>query len=629
MQMLQRRYAKLVLVLIAVGAFSHATSRPLDIVYSHGISYIEPLKYPSDFTHFEYVNPNAPKGGYLRTPNLGNWDNFNEIPERGRAVLATRMADNRALIYDRLMEHALDEFEAHYGRLAEGIWVADDYSQFAFKLRDNAVWHDGRPITVEDVIFTFMTMKDVGGAGVRSTLWELDRVEKIGEREVLFTTKSGTKNNPDLAVAVGRYSIMPKHFWATRDITKTTIEPPLGSGPYRIESYEIGRNIVLKLDPNYWGRDIPVNKGRYNFDRVKWDYFRDDFVVFEALKGGIINISHESEAKNWATAYTFPAFNEGYVKRELVQLSKPWGLWYPVTWNMNSPKFKDIRVREALWLLSEFNYYNRVLMFDFFNYAKSYFYGSKMASSGLPSPKELELLTPWRGQIPDRVFTHEWVGNETSGYGFDRDNVKRSLELFEEAGWEIIDGVMTNVETGEPFTIEFVFHLARQLRQETPFIGMLNMIGIETTARTVEYSNWLYRMRSGSFEATALRFLPTNMPGVMLRNNLSSASARSTGGQNWGRIQNPAIDALIEHVMAARSAEDFYAAVHALDRILLWSFYRIPSMGVPGFRMVYWDNFGKPDYDKPLYIAAWLDTWWWDEAKAERVRLGMPELAGK
>ena len=596
-----------------------------EIVYSHGFSYVVPMKYPPDFTHFEYVNPNAPKVGLIRANNRGVWDSFNDILDKGRAVLPYRRVDYRVLVYDRLLEQANDEFESYYGRLAEGIWIADDYRQFAFKLRDNAYWHDGKPVTAEDVIFTFLTMKEVGGAGVRSELYELDTVEKIGEHEVLFSVKPNTPGHLDLVAVVGRFSVLPKHYWETRDITKTTIEPPLGSGPYRIESYDLGRNIVMKLDPNYWGKDLPVNKGRYNFDRVRYDYFRDQTVMFEAFRGGTVDVHVEIEAKNWMTSYNFPAVTDGYVKRNLFELSRG-GLWDPVLWNLTRSKFQDIRVREALWFLSDFRYTNRVLEFGFFDYATSYFHKTPMASSGLPSAKELELLEPWRGQIPDRIFTEEWLGNETSGYGVDRDNVRRSLELFKAAGWEIVDGVMTNVDTGEPFTIDFVFNSPYPPRQQSRFVGMLNMVGIETTGGAVEYSNWLYRLRNAVFDATTLNFRAPNMPGGWLRNWLGSAAARSNGSMNFGRVQNPAIDAMIEHVLAARTPEDFFAAIHALDRILLWNYYRIPGSGYPAHRLAHSDKFGSPGYDKPFRWAPWLDTWWWDQEKAEHVRRGIAEL---
>lgn len=597
--------------------------------YSHGYSYIEPLKYSADFTHYEYVNPDAPKGGTVRAPESGTFDSFNGILDIGRVEGRSYRLGETVLLYDRLLEQAIDEPASYYGRLASGIWVADDYKQFAFKLRENAYWHDGTPLTVEDVIFTFQTMKEGGAAGVRSALLELDTIERISENEVLFTIKPGAVGNPDLLIVIAGYSILPKHYWATRDISKTTIEAPLGSGPYRIKNIDLGRNVTYERVKDYWAADIPVNKGRYNFDLVKYDYFRDESVQLEALKGDVVDVRQETVSKNWVTGYGFPAVQAGYLKKELLDLARPWGLWAPVHWNVEKEKFQDVRVREALWLMSEFRWTNRVLMYGFYKYAKSYFYNSPMASSGLPSEKELALLEPWRGQIPERVFTEEWVGNETSGFGYDRDNVKRALELLQEAGLELRDGVMVNLETGEPFTIDFIFASPFTLRQETPLMRMLNMIGIATTARTLEVSNWLYRMRHGLFDATGRSFEPPNTPGIMLRNQVGSASAMSEGGQNWAGIRNPAVDAMVEHVMAARKPEDFYAATQALDRILLWNFYYVPGLGSPGYRLVYWDKFGQPEHTVRLRLQAWLDTWWWDESKAERVRVGMAELTGK
>ena len=599
------------------------------IRFSHGTANLQPLKYPPDFTHFAWVNPEAPKGGTIRAAEMGTFDSFNGILDKGRVAAGTARSGLHALIYASLLEQAHDESAAFYGRLAEGIWVAEDYRRFAIRLRDAAHWHDGKPVTVEDVIWTFDTLREKGAAGVRTALRELGSVEQIGPREILFATREGAQSNPDLVYVVGSYSILPKHYWADRDVTKTTVQPPLGSGPYRIGEYSIGRNLVLERVEDYWGQDLPVMRGRFNFDEIKFDYFRDESVMLESQKGDVIDVRTETVSKNWMTAYTFPAVKAGYFKRELVDISRPWGLWAPVIWNLDINKFQDIRVREALWLMSEFRWTNRVLMYGFYNYAKSYFYNSPMASEGMPSAKELELLEPWRGQIPDRVFTEEWTGNETSGYGFSRDNAKRALALFSEAGWEIQNGVMTNIETREPFEIDFIFGSPFGLRQELPFMAWLNRIGIHTTARAMETSNWLYRMRNGKFDASQMGFTASNVPGIMLRNRLSTSAADSDGGQNWGNIRNPAVDAMIEHVMAARDIDDFYSATRALDRILLWSHYYVPGLGAPGYRLVYWDRFGQPENPPRLLRPAWLDTWWWDEAKARRVAEGMAALPGK
>ena len=624
------RHTSAALLLLGVASLAIAPAVIADTYeFRHGTSYLQPLRYGPDFEHFDWANPNAPKGGTIRAAEMGTFDSFNGILDKGRVAAGVTRGGLHALIYDSLLEQAQDEPAAYYSRLAEGIWVADDYRRFAIRLRKDARWHDGTPLTVDDVIFTFETLRDKGAAGVRTALRELGTIEQIGPREVLFATREGALSNPDLVYVVGGYSVLPKHYWKDRDITKTTVEPPLGSGPYRVGEYSLGRNLTLERVPDYWGAELPVNVGRYNFDRIKFDYFRDESVMLESQKGDVIDVRTETVSKNWMTAYGFPAVRAGHFKRELVDLSRPWGLWAPVIWNLDVDKFKDIRVREALWLMSEFRWTNRVLMYGFYNYAKSYFYNSPMASSGIPSEKELELLEPWRGKIPDRVFTHEWVGNETEGFGYNRENVKRALALMKEAGWEIRDGVMTNVETGQPFEIDFIFGSPFGLRQELPFMAWLNRIGIETSARAMETSNWLYRTRNGKFDATHMGFTASNVPGIMLRNRLGTSAADSDGGQNWGNIRNPAVDAMIEHVMAARNIDDFYAATRALDRILLWSFYYVPGLAAPGYRLVYWNRFGQPDDPPRLLRPAWLDTWWWDEEKAGVVAEGMAELTGK
>ncbi|MBD3648406.1 MAG: ABC transporter substrate-binding protein, partial [Pseudomonadales bacterium] len=613
---------KLQYLLLCLSAVFFSTVQGATYDYAHGISYLEPLKYPADFTHFKYVNSDAPKGGLLRAGEMGTYDSFNNILDKGRVAAGVDFLGTRQLLYDRLLEEAKDEPASYYGRLASGVWVADDLKQFAFRIRDGARWHDGEPLTIEDVIWTFRTFKEVGSAGIRTALRDLESIEKIGADEVLFTTRASAEGNHNLLFAVGSFPILPKHYWESRDITSTTLDPPLGSGPYRFGKVDIGRYVFLERVKDYWGRDLPVNRGRYNYDTIKVDYFRDENIMVEALKGDVIDVRSETVSKIWVKGYDFPPLHRGYFKKELVKLSRPWGLWWPVLWNLDRKRFQDVRVREALWLLSPFHWTNRVLMHNFYDYAKSFFYNSKMASSGLPSQAELELLEPWRGKIPDRVFTHEWKGIQSDGYGYDRENLKRSLELFAEAGWQVRDGVLTNVETGEPFTVDFVFVSPYALRQEGPLIANMNLVGIETTARAPEISNWLYRMREGKFDGGVYAFIPSYTPGLMLRNRLSSASAESPAGQNWGNIRDPAVDAMIEHILAARTPEDFYAATRALDRILLWNFYYIPGLGVPGYRLVHWDRFGIPENRPPLQDPVWYDTWWYDEEKANRVEQG-------
>ena len=610
--------------LMAIHAFGAAIQPPCaNPEYGHGISYVLPLRYAADFQHFRYANPEAPKGGGIRVPQMGTFDNYNAIVEIGR--LAAGYGAMGSLVYDRLLEDSIDEPASAYVRLADGVAVEQDYRWTAFRLREDARWHDGHPITVDDVLFTFDAIREHGSVALRTALAELAEIVPIGARELCFVTRAGTEPNPILPFIYGRIAILPKHYWQGRDIAKTTTEPPPGSGPYRLRRAEFGRSLVYERVPDYWGRDIPVNNGRYNFDSVKFDYFRDENVMLQANKGDVVDVREESISKNWATQYDFPAAELGLFRAELRQVTRIWGLWWPTFWNLDRARFRDIRVREALWLLRDFDFINRVYFYSFYNHGVSFFQNSAMAHDGLPSAKELALLEPWRGQIPERVFTQPFRQPPNDGYGINRDHVKRALELFEAAGWQIVDGVMRNQKTGEPFTIDFIFVSPFGIRSNTPYMAQLNRLGIATTARAPEVSNWLYRSRTGRFDANGVNYDPSHMPGLQLRNRFGSASAQVDYGQNWPGIESPAVDALIEAVNRARSAEDLYAATRALDRVLLWSFYFIPGPSAPGMRLAFWDRFGEVGSEGLAHVP-YIDAWWWDEAKAARVAAGIAAL---
>ncbi len=612
--------------LIAVCASAAIAQPPCaDPEYRHGISYVLPLRYQADFGHFAYANPQAPKGGSIRVPQMGTFDNYNAIVEIGR--IAAGYGAMGSLVYDRLLEDSIDEPASAYVRLAAGVAVEQDYRWTAFRLRSDGRWHDGQPITVDDVLFTFDAIREHGSVALRTALADLAEIVVVGTNELCFVTRAGAQPNPILPFIYGRIAILPKHYWQGRDITKTTTEPPPGSGPYRLRRAEFGRSLIYERVPDYWGQDIPVNKGRYNFDSVKFDYFRDENVMLEANKGDVVDVREESISKNWATQYDFPAVQRGLFKAELRQVTRIWGLWWPTFWNLDRKRFQDIRVREALWLLRDFDFINRVYFYNFYNHGVSFFQNSAMAHSGLPSARELALLEPWRGQIPDRVFTQPFQQPPNDGYGINRDNIKRALELFDEAGWHIVDGVMRNKKTGEPFTIDFIFVSPFGIRSNTPYMGQLNRLGIATTARAPEVSNWLYRSRTGRFDANGVNYDPTHMPGLQLRNRFGSASAQVDYGQNWPGIENAAIDALIEAVNRARSADDLYAATRALDRVLLWSFYFIPGPSAPGMRLAFWDRFGEVGSEGLAHVP-YIDAWWWDEEKAARVAAGMAALDG-
>jgi microcin C transport system substrate-binding protein len=600
----------------SVGADTDAPA----IEYRHGHSFVFDLKYPADFEHFDYVEPDAPQGGMLRLSASGNYDSFNHFAGRGRA--AAGLSTNPPLLYDRLLETSADEASARYGRLAEGVAVADDYSWTAFRLRDGAYWHDGEPITVEDVVFTFETLKEHGSVTLKTNLRDVLRVEIIGPREVLFTNNAAGINNRNVIQHLGSMDILPRHYWEDRDPARATSVPPLGSGPYRIADYRMGRYVVYERDPDYWGNDLPLMRGRFNFDSIKFDYFRDQSVMRQALKNGHFDLMLEYVAKSWSIDYQFPEVEAGLFRQWSQELDVPGGLWFPIFWNLRHERFRDIRVREALWLLFDFPYMNRVLMHDYYDQGRSLFQGSPMEHTGLPSDDELALLNEFRDILPERIFTQEYQPPAGQGYGYNRSHVRRAIELFEEAGWVLRGGQLEHVETGRQFRIEFIVLAPTLVRAMMPYMETLQRVGIDVSARAPEQSNFLFRMRQRQFDGGMQIISPGALPGVNLRNQFGSASAEIDWSINWAGIRNPAVDSLIERIITAANERQLLAATRALDRVILWNFYFIPGMADTGLRHVYWDKFGRPETG-PLQRRTYYDTWWYDEAKAARLQHGV------
>lgn len=603
---------------------------PSGIVYDHGFSHLDPMKYPPDFTHFDHFNPDAPRAGTIRVPVLGTYDSFNSFISRGRqAAGMSFLSPSSLLYYDRLLSTAADEATGMYGRLAEGVKIAPDFSWVAFKIREGAYWHDGEPITVDDVMYTFEKFRTEAQAWTRVMIANIDRVEQIGPREVRYVMREGITPNPSIARNIGVMPVIPKHFWEGRDFTQPLTEPPLGSGPYKITDYRLGRYIVYERIDNYWGEDLPVMRGRFNFQRIKYDYFRDDKVRLEAMRGNLVDIMPDGNPKNLNVEYDFPAARQGFFKTEILPLSAPVGLNWPVFWNLREKRFQDIRVREALWLLYDFEFTNRVIYYDYFERGKSLFHGAPdMMATGLPSERERELLEPFRDQLPERVFTEVYEPPKNDGFGIKREYVERAVRLFEEAGWVLDGGRLVNDETGEPFTIDFIIVSSELARSLLPYIDNLNRVGIETSIRVPEVSNWQYRMQSSAFDASRAHMFPYRIPGSALRNHFGSRSAELGYGVNWGYVKNPAVDAMAEYVIGATDAETFHAAVRAADRVLLWNFYFVPIAAEPGEAIAYWDKFDRVE-SEPLERVPWLDGWWYDEEKAARIEAGLaqPETA--
>ncbi len=585
--------------------------------YQHGYAFLSEPAYPSDFSHFNYVNPNAPKAGRMRVPQMGNWDSFNPVSERGRLAGGLGFwSRDQNLLWDSLMVPALDEPATHYGLVAEGIAVAEDRSWVAFKLREGAYYHDGHPITMEDVEFTFHAYQEYASPGNR-TAFRHFTLEVINDREFRFLVPPYLRDDPEVPIRLGAILVLPKHYWEERDIRKTTVEPPLGSGPYRIGKFSIGRWLEYERVEDYWAKDLPVNVGRYNFNRVKYDYFRDDQIQTEAVKGNVVDVHVENVPRTWFSSYDTPAVEQGYIKKIELRLNRPAGLWWPIFWNMNQPRFQDIRVRRALWLLNDMTWMNR-RSYDFWGHAVSFFHDSELAARGLPSEAELKLLEPVRDQVPESVFTQPYEPQPNDGGGWSRDNMLEAYDLLKAAGWVVQDGKLIHGETGEPFDIRLVAVSPALGASFIAFTRLLERLGISSSIKSPEISNWLYRMQSGDFDGGAIWFLPGNTPTLQIRNAFHSAEAGKAYGSNWSNLRDPAIDHLIGAIGAAKTWDEYVAAIRAFDRVMLHNYYWLPMMSKTRHALAYWDKYGRPEHGRLVRLAH-MDLWWWDEEKAAAV----------
>jgi microcin C transport system substrate-binding protein len=602
------------------GAAARADALSAAADWRHGYSFLKPMALPEGFAHFRYVNPEAPKGGEIRLAELGTWDNFNPASAKGRDAQGLSFWTTIQFLYDRLLEQAADEPTARYGRLAHAVAVADDGAWIGFRLRPEARWHDGRPITADDLVFTFHALSEQASPTIRGPMSAFERIEVVNSHEVRYWVREHQRGDPVLPIRLGNVPVLPKHYWEHRDITATTIEPPLGSGPYRIADFKVGRYVRYERVPDYWGRDLPVNRGRYNFDSIKYDYYRDDNVQFEALKGHLIDAREENYPGRWTLEYDFPAVRRGHVRKERLDMDRPAGLWWPVFWNLRQPRFQDARVREALWLLYDFPWINETYAFGYWDHGTSFFHHSDMAHRGVPSAAELRLLEPLRDLVPARVFEQPFAPPPNGGRGWHRENIKRALELFEAAGWVVRDNRMVYAQTGEPFDIRFVVTSPGLVGALYPYVQVLKRVGIRATTVAPEVSNWLYRMRSGDFDAGTIAFQPDVTPTLLLSNSFSSVAAEQPLSFNWAHVRDPAVDAFIGAVYRARTWDELLAATRAIDRVLLWNFYYVPGMSRVGYPFTWWDKFGIPDHP-PLARPVHYDVWWWDADKARRIEV--------
>ncbi|AQT10182.1 MULTISPECIES: extracellular solute-binding protein [Pseudomonas] len=560
--------------------------------------YNEAPKYPANFQHFDFVNPDAPKGGTFRMAGFGSFDSLNPFISKGVPEL------NIGLVYDTLMAQSLDEPFTEYGLVASKIEKAPDNSWVRFYLRPEARFNDGQPIHAEDVVFSFQTLMSAGSPLYRGYYADVDQVIAEDPQRVLFKFKH--TNNRELPLILGQLTILPKHWWQSRDFAKSNLEIPLGSGPYKVTEVKAGRSIRYERVKDYWAKDLPVNRGFYNFDVITSDYYRDNTVALEALKAGQFDYWLEMSAKNWANAYNIPAVAQGRLIKEQIANGNPTGM-QGFVFNTRRPMFQDVRVRHALSLLLDFEWSNKQLFNGAYTRTRSYFENSEMAATGLPGPEELAILEPLRGKIPPQVFDQAFSPSVCDGSGMIRAQQRQAYQLLQEAGWRIVDDKMVDAQ-GKPVVIEFLLAQTEFERVLLPFKRNLSDLGIDLVIRRVDVSQYITRVRSRDFDMIVGSFPQSNSPGNEQREFWMSSSADKPGSRNYIGLKDPAIDSLVENLINADSRASLVAHAKALDRVLQWGYYVIPNWHIKTWRVAYWDHIGHPKV-APKYDIG-VNTWW-------------------
>jgi len=570
-------------------------------VVTYGMSLYGEFKYQPDFTHFDYVNPDAPKGGTMKLSTIGTFDTLNPFVIKG--VPAAGIGQ----VFDTLMTRSEDEPATDYPLIAESADLAPDRMSVLFNLRKEARFHDGSSITPEDVVWSFGILRDKGQPLYRFYYGDVTKVEKEGDRGVRFTFKSA--DNRELPAILSEMPVLSKAYWSTRDFEKTTLELPLGSGPYKIESVEPGRSITYRRVADYWGKDLPVNKGRFNVDVIRYDYYRDATVALEAFKAGQYDVRSENSSKAWATGYDGPALRDGLIKKEVVPNQNPTAM-QGFAYNLRRPLFQDPLVRQALVYAFDFDWSNKNLFYGAYTRTRSYYDNSELAATGVPQGDELKLLEPFRGQIPDDVFTKEYDPPKYDGSGEIRDGLKQAVPLLKQAGWSFKGEQLVNDKTGQPFSFEILNDDPQIERVALPFIQNLKRLGITVSLRTVDVSQYEQRMNNFDYDMTVVVIPQSLSPGNEQREFFGPAAADQPGSQNLMGVKSPVIDALIEQVIQAPTRSDLVTRVRALDRVLQYGYYLIPQYHLASYWVAYWNKFRHPE--TPPKYALGLETWWVD-----------------
>lgn len=581
-------------------------------VWRHGSATVGELKYKEGFPRFDYVNPDAPKGGDLRLTAMGTFDSLNPLLAKGE--LAGGVA---GLVYETLMEPSLDEVNSDYGLLAEAIAYPEDFAWAKFRLRADAKWEDGQPVTPDDVVFSFDKAKTLDPQ--RELYYaHVQKAEKTGDREVTFTFDQ--KGNRELPNILGQLVVVPKHWWEgkdakgnQRDISKTTLEIPMGSGPYKVASMSPGASIRFERRDDYWGKDLNTNIGQNNFGAIIYNYYADLDVAFEAFRSGNADYWWENSAKRWATAYDFPAVKDGRIKLEKLENEyRNRGVLVGFIFNMKRDKFKDIRVREALNYAFDFEELNRTIFYNQYSRIDSFFYGTELAAKGVPEGRELEIINEIKGGLPPEI-AEQIVVPYTNPVGGDpkkvRDNLRQAIALFKEAGYELKGNRMVNTKTGQPFTFEMLLDGPTIERVALPFAQSLKKIGIEASVRTVDSSQFTNRWRSRDFDVLYQGWAQSLNPGNEQAEYWGSQAANRDGSQNFSGISDPTIDSLVKRIIYAKDRDELIALTKVLDRVLLAEHIVVPSYTARNSRIAYSADLEHPAA-LPEYSTGFPTIWW-------------------
>ena len=567
-----------------------------EIYHGHGLSLFGDIKYQEDFSHFDYVNPNAPKKGQITLSATGGFDTLHALNGKGAG------APGLQLLYDNLMVGSLDEPASEYGLIAEAVRYPKNYSWVEYDIRDNGLWSDGTRITVEDVIFSLDILKEKGSPIYRYYYANILEAKKISDKTVRFIFDK--EGNRELPLIVGQLTILPKHYWQDKDFTKALLEPPVGSGPYEIESFTANRNITYKRRDDYWAKDLPVNKGQYNFEHVKFEMFRDTTVQFEAFKSGDYDYRVEFSAKNWAKGYDFPDVKNGLVLKELMTNQHPKPM-QGLVFNLRKEKFKDINLRKALTMVFDFEWLNKNMFFGSYKRTQSFFEESELEAKPLPTLAEKKILEDVGKNIDTKILTTEFKKN-TENF---RMSKRQAMRLLKKAGYKYRQGLLYS-PSDEKVTLEILNADSNFERVLLPIVANFKKIGIDAVVRTVDPAQYTRRMQNFDFDMIMSVYAQSSSPGNEQREYWGSNAAERIGSRNVAGVQDPVIDALIERLVFAKDRKDLVAATHALDRMLQWKQFLIPLWYSPADRIAYRNKFGKPEMQKIYGVAGPIQLWW-------------------